>query len=353
MYTPDSMNRKALYWLCNFGGWFLYVLLYAVLNINRGLSFENAWLWFTIFFFGLFLSHLYRFLIVRFDWLRLNMSQAIPRLVLTSIVLSALLGFVTILTQVGLLFLYRTVPDTISISKEVYISTLLGYLVIFVLWTLIYFAFHYFLNHKKAEIENLKWQASMTEIELNKLKSQLNPHFVFNSMNSIRALVDEDPAKAKEAVTQLANILRNTLMMGRNKLVPFNDEMKVVRDYLSLESIRLEERLQIRIDASPECSAFEVPPLMVQTLVENGIKHGIARLTQGGTLQIRAWTLADQMHLEIRNSGQYKGNTDSETGFGIANTIQRLALLYNDKAQFAIRNETNETVITQLIIPKL
>jgi LytS/YehU family sensor histidine kinase len=221
------------------------------------------------------------------------------------------------------------------------------------LWTVIYFAVHYFLNYKNAEIENLKWQASITEIELNKLKSQLNPHFVFNCMNSIRALVDEEPAKAKEAVTQLANILRNTLMMGRSRLVPFGEEMKVVKDYLALESIRLEERLEVSMDIAPESNTFEVPPLMLQTLVENGIKHGIARLTGGGKLDIRSRVEADGLHIEIRNSGQYKGNTDSETGFGIVNTLQRLSLLYDGKARFEIANETNDTVITQLLIPKL
>jgi two-component system LytT family sensor kinase len=347
------MNRKTLYWLCNFGGWFLYVLLYALLNIKRGLSYENAWLWFIIFFFGLFFSHLYRLLIVRFDWLRLSMNQVIPRLALTCVVLSSFLGLVTIGAQIILLSAYRGGLVAFTVYQEVYLSTILGYLLIFVLWTLCYFAVHYFLNHKKVEIENLRWQASMTEIELNKLKSQLNPHFVFNCMNSIRALIDENPAKAKEAVTQLSNILRNTLMMGRNKLVPFMDEMKIVRDYLGLEAIRLEERLQIEIDVAPECSGYEVPPLMIQTLVENGIKHGVSTLTQGGKLQLRAWVNTEVIYIEIRNSGQYKGNTDSETGFGIANTIQRLSLLFTDKAQFGIRNETNEMVLTQLIIPKL
>jgi two-component system LytT family sensor kinase len=350
------MNRKAIYWLCNLGGWFLYVVLYALLNLNAGLPLERrVWLWFIIFFFGLFLSHLYRLLIVRLHWLQMPIVRVVPRLIVTSLLLAGLFGFITIGTQFVLYsmnMLLRAEPVAL-ISTQVYVSTILGYLLIFSLWTVIYFAMHYFLNYKNAEIENLKWQASITEIELNKIKSQLNPHFVFNSMNSIRALVDENPLKAKEAVTQLANILRNTLMMGRNRLVPFGEELKVVKDYLGLESIRLEERLQVSIEVGGECNAFEVPPLLVQTLVENGIKHGIAKLTAGGRLSISATADAAGLQIEIRNSGQYKGNTDSETGFGIRNTLQRLNLLYEGKARFSITNESKETVLTKLLIPKL
>src|SRR5690606_14938941 len=99
----------------------------------------------------------------------------------------------------------------------------------------------------KEEIKNLKWQAVKNEIELNRLISQLNPHFVFNSMNSIRALIDEDPKLAKQAVTELSNVLRNSLLMGKKTMVAFSEELKMVKDYLSLEKIRFEEKLQIII----------------------------------------------------------------------------------------------------------
>ncbi|HRD40120.1 MAG TPA: histidine kinase, partial [Bacteroidia bacterium] len=90
---------------------------------------------------------------------------------------------------------------------------------------------HYLENYKKTEIQNLRWEAASKDIELNKLKSQLNPHFMFNSMNSIRALIDENPAKAKEAVTQLSNILRNTLLMNKNKEIVLEEELRIVKDY--------------------------------------------------------------------------------------------------------------------------
>ena len=136
----------------------------------------------------------------------------------------------------------------------------------------------------------------MIEIELNNLKSQLNPHFIFNALNSIRALVDENPLKSKQAINQLSNILRNSLASDKKGLTKFEDELKIVKDYLGLESIRFEERLKTEFDIHPESQKFLVPPLMIQTLVENGIKHGISKLTPGGVIQLK--TFVDEQSLK-------------------------------------------------------
>jgi LytS/YehU family sensor histidine kinase len=231
-------------------------------------------------------------------------------------------------------------------------SGVLNLAFIYFLWSLIYFLFHFIQNYKKAEIENFKWQASINEIELNKLKSQLNPHFMFNAMNSIRALVDENPLKSKEAITQLSNLLRNTLQMGKNKVIPFNEEMKIVNDYLALESVRYEERLKVKMQIQKESSEFDVPPLMIQTLVENGIKHGISKLTEGGTIELLAKIDNGKLIITICNSGQLKEKMESDSGFGIKNTRQRLQLLYGNDASLKIENLENNKVLTELIIPK-
>ena len=136
----------------------------------------------------------------------------------------------------------------------------------------------------------------MIEIELNNLKSQLNPHFIFNALNSIRALVDENPSKSKQAINQLSNILRNSLASDKKGLTKFEDELKIVKDYLGLESIRFEERLKTEFEIHPDSQKFLVPPLMIQTLVENGIKHGISKLTPGGVIQLK--TFVDNNHLK-------------------------------------------------------
>jgi LytS/YehU family sensor histidine kinase len=230
------------------------------------------------------------------------------------------------------------------------ITQFFGSLFLYFIWSMVYFVYHYFENYKSA----LKYQASINEIQLNKLKSQLNPHFIFNGLNSIRALIDENPKKAKLAVTQLSNILRNSLSMNEKKLVNFNEELKTVSDYLELENVRYEERLNTILEIDPASYRFSVPPLMVQTLVENGIKHGIANLVDGGTLKLSTEVHNGKMKIKIQNSGQYQRSpTNGQVGYGIANTVQRLKLLYGDKAKFNIYNQNEEFVLTEVTIPEL
>jgi LytS/YehU family sensor histidine kinase len=186
------------------------------------------------------------------------------------------------------------------------------------------------------------------------LKSQLNPHFIFNALNSIRALVDENPAKSKQAINQLSNILRNSLTTGKRGLTIFDEELKIVKDYLGLESIRFEERLKTEFNIDPASRDFLVPPLMIQTLVENGIKHGIAKLTAGGIIHIKTAVRNDRLTIQIRNSGQYLNGTKRGTvGLGLQNTKQRLKLIYGEKASFRILTENDTFVLTEIEIPHL
>jgi two-component system, LytTR family, sensor kinase len=145
------------------------------------------------------------------------------------------------------------------------------------LWSLIYFSVHFFENYKRAEIESYIWEAAVKDFELKTLKSQLNPHFMFNAMNSIRALIEEDPESAKNALTRLSAYFDILLKMERSETVPLEEEIQTVKDYLALEEIRFEERLKYNLNIDPKSLKIEIPPMMIQTLVENGIKHGISK----------------------------------------------------------------------------
>ena len=225
----------------------------------------------------------------------------------------------------------------------------LVYAFFFFLWSVFYFIYNYFERYNKS----LKMEASIKQIELSNLKSQLNPHFIFNALNSIRALVDENPEKSKLAINQLASILRNSLVTEKKGLTKFGDELKVVRDYLGLESIRFEERLRIELEIDPNSRNFLVPPLMIQTLVENGVKHGISKLTEGGLIQLKTKVEKGKLNINIRNSGQYHINSNKRRGLGLVNTAQRLKLLYGNEAHFAISNENDNFVLTEITIPHL
>jgi two-component system LytT family sensor kinase len=342
------MSKKTLYWICQVGGWLFFVLFNSLLiKLNNGFNLSVAKSLSIVLIFGIILSHLYRNFIIKAGWLKVSGLKLIPRIFVSSIVFAMIFEVIQYLAEWILGIADNQRYTTSSIFYNVFQLSFL-----FFIWSIIYFLIHYIENYKKAEIENLKWEASINEIELNKLKSQLNPHFMFNAMNSIRALVDENPVKSKEAITQLSNILRNTLQMGKNKVIDFDEEIKIVNDYLALESIRYEERLKTNVKIHPESKQFYVPPLMIQTLVENGIKHGISKLTDGGTLDIATDVRGNKLYIQIRNSGQLDEKKESDSGFGIKNTLQRLQLLYGKDAVLKISNEDNKNVLTELIIPK-
>ncbi len=344
------VNKGRLYWSLQAGGWSIYAIvqIVAVLAQDEG-SISNQRIAFLLYeaSFCLIVSHIYRNFMNRWKWLSLGMSRLIPRVIFSVFVIGAIMYFLRIPVSVSLgLFNKNVVLDPF-----VFLGQSFFYAIIFFLWSVLYFIYNYFERYNKS----LKLEASIKEIELNNLKSQLNPHFIFNALNSIRALVDENPSKSKMAINQLSSILRNSLVTEKRGLTKFEDELKIVKDYLGLESIRFEERLRTELDIDSGSADFMVPPLMIQTLVENGIKHGVSKLKEGGIIQIKTRVEKDRLKIHIRNSGHFQLNGARKTsgGLGLENTRQRLKLIYGDEASFRILTESDTFVLTEIIIPHL
>ncbi|MEQ8623400.1 MAG: histidine kinase [Vicingaceae bacterium] len=349
MITQFPMSKERLYWTSQFIGWFIYVLLMWILNRLDGklMNFYFYGNLVTTFVLGVLISHGYRELIIKLNWLRLKIILLIPRVILASAVCGLIYFFIHSLISEVIISGSRPNFKPLEV-----LQTTLNLSVNFVMWSLLYFLFHFIQNYRKEEIKNLQWQALSTEVELNKLKSQLNPHFIFNSMNSIRALVDENPSKSKDSITQLSNILRSSLLMGRKKVISFSEEIQLVRDYLSLEKTRFEERLKINFKIDERVYNHKIPPMILQTLVENGIKHGISKLEEGGTLSICAENRGSDLYISIENSGKILESGKEEKGFGLLNSRQRLKLLYSDRGSLTIKNTDHNSVLAELIIPE-
>lgn len=343
-------NKRTLYWTAQVSGWLAYVLILALWSLFSG---QFEWpivkVWATVFVTGIVVSHLLRSIILYLGWLRLSLYQAIWRLFITAVIL----GFVSALMHavVSDLFFEEIRPLLVWPFGEL-VLVVLAYAPELLIWSLIYFAWNYFRNYEREEIKNLRLEASKNEVELNSLKAQLNPHFMFNAMNSIRALIDEDPELAKRSVTQLSMILRNTLVVGKQQFIPLEDELNVVKNYLELEGIRYEERLKVKYEIDEDVLKEPIPPLMLQTLVENAIKHGISKLVKGGEIQVVARKTQYGYALSVKNTGSFNGQDVSDaTGIGLANTRKRLELLYHGNAHFNIYRSGNE-VVAQIDIPK-
>jgi sensor histidine kinase YesM len=341
-----------MYWISQATGWFLFVAanLFIIASFEE-LTWKRTLVWIFLGLLGVFFTHLLRKVIRKKNWLNLTLKNIIPRILLASIIIGTIIyAFVFIAS-----YLAGTMhQDEFNIARP--IAGAINMSAIILLWSLIYFVVHYMENYKKKEIESLIWEAAVKDYELKTLKSQLNPHFMFNAMNSIRALIEEDPESAKTAITKLSNILRYSLQMERMERIPLEDEIETVKNYLDLERIRFEDRLKYKIDIDKSSEKIEIPPMMIQTLVENGIKHGVSKRTSGGEIELKSKMYSTEkgskLKIEIRNSGHLsEEQLKNSNGFGVSNTKHRLNLLFGDDAYFTIKNENGKTVLAEIEIP--
>lgn len=340
------MQKSRIYWSAQIVGWSAYFTVSFFLSpVRDNFTHQDLIYYFSLIPSAILLTHLYRVLIKKRNWLQMP--------VLSQLMIAVIAGYVLSILFLSLrLLLYLAVFNAAyELSWLDMAIQIINFWFVYFVWSVVYYFYHYLLTIRRVEIRQLKMQATLKEAELNKLKSQLNPHFMFNAMNSIRALIDEDPKKAKEAVTKLSSILRQTLTLEKNLLIPFDREMQLVKDYLDLESIRFEERLHCTYDIEPGSHHYNVPPMILQTLVENAIKHGISNLTEGGMITIKTRIQKDKkLLIEISNSGTYNPDITPQSGYGLKNTRDRLAHVFADDASFSIFNE-KFFVKTQIVIP--
>ena len=218
------------------------------------------------------------------------------------------------------------------------------------LWLLLYMVWHFVEKNRNDQVDRLTLEKTVKELEVKTIKSHINPHFIFNSLNSIRALVDENPQRARKAITELSNILRSSLQVEKMETVPLHKELDIVKDYLALEQMRFEERLRVELKIDDDTLDQPVPPMMLQTLVENAIKHGISKSIHGGYVKICSDFTGNNHELVVQNSGQLNGGINDD-GFGIKSTEDRLRFLYHGKARFEIKNVNGNMVESKIIMP--
>ena len=210
-------------------------------------------------------------------------------------------------------------------------------------------AYHGFQRAKAQEFERAELQQALAASELQVLRSQLHPHYLFNTLHGISTLIDSDCAKAKASVLKLSNLLRTSLEYGNSDLIPLAEELKFARSYLELEQLRLEERLQTLWDVDRETREILVPQLILQPLVENAILHGIACCREGGWIQIVSRKLGERVELEIRNS--VGGKSREGLGVGHRNTAARIKHLYANEGTFVFKIGSDDVAVATLSFP--
>ena len=216
---------------------------------------------------------------------------------------------------------------------------------LFFIWLFVYITINIYHQLKNVQLKQVTLENNLKESELNTLKGQINPHFMFNSLNNIRGLILEDTKKSREMITRLSEMLRYSLTKNDVNAITLEEEIEMVHNYVAISKIQMEERLQFNKNIEVNPVAIKIPPMIIQMLVENAVKHGIANLKQGGIITLDIKQKEGKLFIKIYNSGKLTINTKS-TQLGLKNIKQRLALLYKGAASFNLEEENNKVVAT-------
>ncbi|MGW8123422.1 sensor histidine kinase [Roseivirga echinicomitans] len=377
------MKKNQLYWLLQIGGWgglHITSFLAIAFMLPFGASVLSTLMSVLC---AIFISHLYRLYVKKQKWKDLKIVKLIPRVFFSSLLLGSILATLTFIVGIGSILVLAKLDTNFmdqltglsriegideatlgKLRKENYnfftsstlivmgLSFIVSYSVYFISWSSIYFAYQFLQKNREVEIEKWKLQATVKDAELSALKSQINPHFIFNSLNNIRSLVVEDAEKARDSITHLSDLLRFSIQFDHYEKVSFEKEMEVVAHYLNLESIQLEDRLRYQFLIESESKEVVVPPMLIQTLVENAIKHCINNLPEGGEIIVESKMTTSFLSIFVKNTGQLKGpNGAQRKGIGIGNSRERLRLLYGEEASLSIENMNEHMVCATVKIP--
>lgn len=346
--TQEYLSKKKFYWLLQVIGWSSITFVETV-NYYFFIVREFSWDYFSQFLqlsaTGLVVSHFYKFFLIKPKIFELST----PKIWLSAI--RDALGITFIIV-----FLY-SIPYFISGFSEGFDRTLVIYTLgqfmnvgrYVLVWIIVYYLYHVMSHSSIVAKQKLTLENNVKTAELELLKSQLNPHFLFNSLNTIKALILIDPEKSRDAIIKLSELLRFSLNYEKSHLIDLEEEMAQVQKYLILEQLRFGKRLDVIISMEEVTLTQKVPPAMVLTLAENAIKHGINQLPDGGQIKIETKLRGKLVQIEVFNSGKLK--EDFELGIGLKNVKSRLLSLFPKDSSFELAQNNSSEISAKLNYP--
>jgi two-component system sensor histidine kinase AlgZ len=264
------------------------------------------------------------------------------RFLLTHLIAAAFFSFVW--TQAGAVLFYAVLsPEKFDTIRRQFEPQVNAVFTVGVLLYLLSVAFHYVLiameDSRRAEAQAIEARVLARDAELKALKAQVNPHFLFNSLNSISALTSIDPSRARDMCVMLGDFLRLTLGLGEKTLVRFAEELDLLQKYMAIEKVRFGERLKMSETIQEDSKACWLPPLLLQPLVENAVKHGIASLPQGGEVRLAAERQNGRLEIVVENSWDPEAPPRRSVGMGLKNVQHRLEARYGKDASLRVNTE--------------
>ena len=339
-------NRN--FWIAQFTGWGGFALANFVIQYLAGFTIENVLINSgLVFFAGLLITTFYRYVIKRSRMNLMKLDKTILVIIGSSIFLTV--SFLIIAN----LFFYIFIEHRLLTSAEI-LGNAFMFGILFLMWNSLYFMVHYLHNWKNAEAEKWQLAAAMKEAQLGNLKAQVNPHFMFNAINNIRALISEDPEKAKDMLLNFSDMFRYSLVHNDHSMVTIKKEIHIVKKYLELLEIQFEEKLAYEINVDPLLLKKKIPPMMIQLLVENAIKHGISERPDGGVVNIEVMDEGAFIMIQVSNTGSLNStdNIQKKLGVGLQNIRERLMLIYGDRTNLELEEKAG-LVLANIRIPML
>jgi len=336
------------FWIAQTFGWSLFALSNFIVQYLGGISVKLLLLNSIVpLLAGFLVTTVYRYLVKNLDWKNYSFTKILGIVLVSTILLT--IAFMALIS-----FVLVYVFNMGELSLALFLSNSMIFGIVMLAWNMIYFCIHYFNNWNQAELEKWKLAAEMKDAQLGSLKSQINPHFVFNTLNNIRSLILEDKEKAREMLLNFSDLFRYALKNTDHSKVELKEELNIVNQYLELLSIQYEDKLKYKINVDKGLEEVELPPMMLQLLVENAVKHGISQMKNGGDVLIDIEQGKGFMNIHVRNTGNLKTSSKlgDKLGVGLENIRKRLELIYNGKANLQMK-EDNEYVVASIKIPMI
>ncbi len=345
-WIKHQLTKKPGFWFFQLLGWSILLILDYFQSFEEISNLKSPYFWLLSLLVGFCISILLR------EWYKIfyTKKRGIFLLFATIIISSIFASFVWYLTRTLLLnpirnILWDNVPYRVDfISFYHLLKRILDYTWIFFIWSSLYFGLKFWLDLVDAKERTEKASLLAQKSQLQMLRYQLNPHFLFNALNSIQALVYDDPALADKMITELSDFLRYTIRDKDKLFIPLGEEVKIVEKYLYMEKIRFPDRLGFEIEVTENASKVEVIAFILQPFIENAVKHGLKTSPKSLKILVKAYLEANKLFLEVINNGYWIDNEENN-GNGIQNVYERLQNAYPDKYQIHIKKNADSVCV--------
>ena len=351
---PEFFSKDVTFWAYHFSMLSILVLVQLILvYILRGgdqLLMYNLFeigIWSIIFSLAVLF---YRYLYHQKQWHDLYIVKLIFFSIVLAIVMSHLVFFFFAITLFPFFWsdLYHfeisQYPDIghLELLFRYYVGNIISTSLFMVVWMFLYIGITNRRAAKLSQLDNLRLQNSLKEAQLVGLSNQLNPHFLFNSLNNIRFMIHENAEQADNMITSFSEVLRYSLESSQHEKRGLRKEVEIIERYIEIVNIQFEDRLNFKMDIDENLLEMSVPPMLFQMLVENAVKHGLEQMQNGADIIVSAAPKADHVEFNVMNQTPNGGSKDTNsTGLGLKNIRQRLALLYANKASIDITRNKN------------